>query len=67
MPSMQRRKSARLTMKGLIDENRKAGWAKDDTLANRARDLARELYQDIRCRRRRPAATGDLFDWGGKP
>ena len=61
------RKSARLTMKGQIDENRKSAWAKEETLANRARDLARELHQDIRCRRRRPAATGDLFDCGRKP
>ena len=56
------RKSARLTMKGLIGENRKAGWLKDENLAGHARDLAQERYEDVRYRRRWPAVTGDLFD-----
>lgn len=65
------RKSVRLTMRGLIagliDENREAGWTKDEKLASRARDLAQERYRDTRYRRRWPAAIGDLFDWGRKP
>jgi len=56
------RKSAKLTMKGLIGENRKAGWMKDEKLADHARDLAQERYEDVRYRRRWPAVTGDLFD-----
>ena len=58
------RKSARLTMKGLLAENRKAGWLKDRKRAERARDLAHERYEDIRFHRRWPAAHGapGLFD-----
>jgi len=57
------RKSARLTMKGLMAENRKAGWMKDDRRATHARDLAHERYEDVRYRRQLPAvAVGDLFD-----
>lgn len=56
------RKSAKLTMKGLMGENRKADWMKDERLATQARDLAQERYEDIRYRRHWPAVTGDLFD-----
>ncbi|MDE0695742.1 MAG: DNA methyltransferase [Boseongicola sp.] len=58
------RKSARLTMKGLLAENRKAGWMQDPKRAERARDLAHERYEDIRYNRRWPAtqAAPDLFD-----
>ena len=56
------RKSARLTMKGLIGETRKAGWMKDESLAGHARDRAQERYEDVRYRRRWPAVTSDLFD-----
>ena len=56
------RKSAKLTMKGLIDENRKDGWMRDEKLAVRAHDLAQERYEDVRYRRHWPAVTGDLFD-----
>ena len=58
------RKSAKLTMKGLLGENRKAGWMKDKKLAMRARDLAQERYEDVRYRRQwlRHEATPDLFD-----
>ena len=42
------RKSARLTMKELIGENRKAGWMKDESLAGHARDRAQERYEDVR-------------------
>ncbi len=55
------RKSARLTMKGLLDANRKAGWLKDRKLAEYARDLAHERYEQVRYRRQWPAVTGDLF------
>ncbi|MYF87345.1 MAG: hypothetical protein F4178_13655, partial [Rhodospirillaceae bacterium] len=55
------RKSARLTMKGLLYANRKAGWLKDRKLAEHARDLAHERYEEVRYRRQWPAVTGDLF------
>lgn len=58
------RKSAKLTMKGLVGENKKAGWMKDAKLAVHARDLAQERYEDIRDGRRRLVGdtTPDLFD-----
>ena len=58
------RKSARLTMKGLMAENRKAKWMKDEKRAIHARDLAHERYEDVRYRRQWPAVAGDLFDQG---
>ena len=56
------RKSAKLTMKGLLAENRKAGWLKDKEQADYARDLAQERYEEVRYRRTWPAVTGDLFN-----
>ena len=58
------RKSARLTMKGLLAENRKAGWMQDAKRAERARDLAHERYEDIRYHRRWPETQDapGLFD-----
>ena len=56
------RKSAKLTMKGLLTENRKAGWLKDKERADHARDLAQERYEEVRYRRTWPAVTGDLFN-----
>ena len=57
------RKGAKLTMRGLHDENRKARWMQDAALARHARALAKERYEDVRYRRRWPAAdtTGNLF------
>ena len=57
------RKSAKLTMKGLIGENKKAGWMVDENAAKHARDLAHERYEDVRHGRSWPVAekTGDLF------
>ena len=49
-------------MKGLLEANRKADWLKDKALAEHARDLAYERYEDVRYRRAAPSATGDLFD-----
>ena len=58
------RKSAKLTMKGLLGENRKAGWLKDKGLAIRARELAEVRYEDVRYRRNWPKGqeTPDMFD-----
>ncbi len=58
------RKGARLTMHGLFDENRKAGWMRDVKLARHARALAQERYEEVRHRRKWPTVdmTGDLFD-----
>lgn len=42
------RKSANLAMKGLIKENKKAGWMKDKKLAKYARDLVHKCYESIR-------------------
>lgn len=56
------RKSAKLTMPGLMGENRKAGWMKDEARAKYAQQLAHERYQDVRYSRRWPAVTGELFD-----
>ena len=56
------RKSAKLTMRGLLAENRKAGWLKDKEQADYARDLAQERYEEVRYRRTWPTVTGDLFD-----
>ncbi len=58
------RKSAKLTMKGLLGENRKAGWLKNKDFAMRARDLAQERYEDVRYRRNWPRGqtTPDMFD-----
>ena len=56
------RKSAKLTMTGLIKENKKAGWLKNQKLAKHARDLAQERYEEVRYRRPWPATTPDLFD-----
>ena len=55
------RKSAKLTMKGLLTENRKAKWMKDERRAEHARDLAHERYEEVRYHRPWPAVTGDLF------
>lgn len=57
------RKSAKLTMKGLISENRKTGWMKNERLAIHARDLAHERYEDIRYGRRKlqGETVPDLF------
>ena len=35
-------------MKGLIKENKKAGWMKDEKLAKYARDLVHKCYESIR-------------------
>ena len=56
------RKSAKLTMTGLIKENKKVGWMNDQRRADHARDLAQERYEEIRYRRQWPATTTDLFD-----
>ena len=58
------RKGAKLTMPGLFDANRKAGWMQDANLARQARALAKDRYEEIRYRRQWPAVdtTGNLFD-----
>ncbi len=58
------RKGAKLTMKGLFEENRKARWMHDARLAQHARALARDRYEEVRYQRRWPTVdtTGDLFD-----
>ncbi len=54
------RKSARLTMKGLIQENKRAGWMMDESLAYKARDLATKRYEDVRHNRPWPPSTFEL-------
>ena len=58
------RKNADLTMHGLIRKNKKVAWMKDERLANIARDLAQQRYQDIRYGVRPKlgdGATRDMF------
>ena len=55
------RKSASLTMSGLIRANRKAKWMKDEKRAQHAQALARDRAEEVRYRRTWPAVTGDLF------
>ena len=58
------RKGAKLTMPGLFDANRKAGWMQDMNLARQARALAQARYHEVRYERQWPAVetTGNLFE-----
>ena len=42
------RKSDNLTLRGLVRENRKSGWLKDEGLAKRARELAADKAEWVR-------------------